>query len=76
MFQDNYKNRVLFVFLIVVILFALIIIRIFFIQVVQYDELSKLANNLWSRNLPVTADRGLITDRNGKVLADNITTTS
>ena len=76
MFQDNYKNRVLFVFLIVVILFALIVIRIFFIQVIQYDELSKLANNLWSRNLPITADRGLITDRNGKVLADNITTTS
>lgn len=35
-----------------------------------------LANDLWSRNLPLAADRGLILDRNGVVLADNITTTS
>lgn len=76
MFQDNFKNRVLVIFLVVVLLFILIMIRIFYIQVIKYDELNELANNLWSRNLPITADRGLITDRNGKVLADNITTTS
>ena len=31
---------------------------------------------MWSRNLPLRADRGLILDRNGIVLASNITTTS
>ena len=76
MFQDNYKNRVLVVFLVVILLFILVICKIFFIQVIQYDKLSDLANDLWSRNLPITADRGKITDRNGIVLADNITTTS
>lgn len=76
MFQDNFKNRVLFVFAVVVILFIIITIRIFYIQVISYDKLQKLANDLWSRNLPITADRGKIVDRNGKVLADNITTTS
>lgn len=76
MFQDNFKNRVLVIFLVVLLLFTLIIGRIFYIQVIQYDELNELANDLWSRNLPITADRGIITDRNGKVLADNITTTS
>jgi len=51
-------------------------IRVFYIQVFSYDKLSNLANDLWSRNLPLKADRGLILDRNGVVLADNITTTS
>lgn len=76
MFQNNFKNRVLVIFIVVILLFTLIIGRIFYIQVIKYDELNELANDLWSRNLPITADRGLITDRNGKVLADNITTTS
>lgn len=76
MFQDNYKNRVLVVFLVVILLFILIMCKIFFIQVIEYDKLNDLANDLWSRNLPITADRGKITDRNGVVLADNITTTS
>ncbi|MDE6141518.1 MAG: stage V sporulation protein D [Bacilli bacterium] len=76
MFQDNFKNRVLVIFMVVILLFVLIIGRIFYIQVIKYDELNELANDLWSRNLPITADRGLITDRNGKILADNITTTS
>ena len=42
----------------------------------QYHKLSSLANHLWSRNLEVEADRGKIYDRNGVVLADNLTTTS
>ena len=48
----------------------------FYIQVIDYKKLNKLANSLWSRNLPITADRGVITDRNCKELATNITTTS
>jgi stage V sporulation protein D (sporulation-specific penicillin-binding protein) len=76
MFQDNYKKRVIFIFLVVLIIFIIIIIRIFYLQVIANDELSELANDLWSRNLPILADRGRILDRNGVVLADNITTTS
>ncbi len=76
MFQNNFKNRVLVIFLVVILLFILIIFRIFYIQVIKYEDLNELANDLWSRNLPITADRGVITDRHGKVLADNITTTS
>ena len=76
MFQETFKTRVLFIFLIVVILFITLVVRIFYIQVIEYEKLNKLANSLWSRNLPITANRGLITDRNGVILADNITTTS
>jgi len=35
-----------------------------------------LSSDLWSRDLPLEANRGLILDRNGKILADNLTTTS
>ena len=40
------------------------------------EKLFLLSNDLWSRDLPIEGDRGLILDRNGVVLADNITTTS
>ena len=43
---------------------------------VDYKKLVSLATDLWSRDLPIEANRGLILDRNGIILADNITTTS
>lgn len=76
MFQNTYRSRILIISAVIVLLFILIIGRIFFIQVIDYKKLNSLANDLWSRNLPIGADRGLITDRNGVVLAENITTTS
>lgn len=57
-------------------MFLLIIFKIFYIEYIDYKKVSKLANELWNRELPITADRGLILDRNGKVLAANITSTS
>jgi stage V sporulation protein D (sporulation-specific penicillin-binding protein) len=49
---------------------------VFYIQVFEYNKLNKLADNLWSRELPIKANRGRILDRNNKVIADNITTTT
>ena len=62
--------------LIITFVFIVIIARVFYIQVIDYKKLNNYASNLWSRNLPIKADRGLIYDRNGIILADNITTTS
>ena len=62
--------------MIIFFIFAVIILRVFYIEVIDYKKLNNYANNLWSRNLPIKADRGLIYDRNGIILADNITTTS
>lgn len=76
MFFKNIHTRIRIVLLVIVFLFTLIIAKVFYIQVVDYDRLNNYASNLWSRNLPIESDRGLITDRNGIVLADNITTTS
>ena len=76
MFVENIHGRIRFIFVIVLLMFIAVIIKVFYIQVIEYNKLNDLADNLWSRNLPITSDRGLITDRNGKVLADNITTVS
>ena len=76
MFHYQIQKRSYYVYLIMLAVFLAIFIRIFYIQVFKAGQLEKLAHNLWSRNLPLLADRGLITDRNGLVLASNITTTS
>ncbi len=76
MFNNDIHIRIRYVFLIVLLCFLITIGRVFYIQVFQYKKLSSLAETLWSRVLPISADRGEILDRNGKVLATNITTTS
>ncbi len=74
MFQSIQNKRIRYIFYISILIFFLIIIKIFYIQVIEYNKLNTLANELWSRNLTVQADRGKILDRNGKVIVDNATT--
>ena len=76
MFFKKIDERIKVLFIIILILFATIIGRVFYIQVFDYEKLSTYAKDLWSRDLPIEGDRGLILDRNGIVLADNLTTTS
>ena len=76
MFFKNIHRRMKIALCIILFVFIVIILRVFYIQVIDYKKLNEKASDLWSRNLPIKADRGLIYDRNGVVLADNATTTS
>lgn len=76
MFFKKINERIKILFIILFLLFIVIVGRVFFIQVFDYKKLSEYAKDLWSRDLPIEANRGLILDRNGVVLADNLTTTS
>ncbi len=76
MFFKKINSRMKVLLLIFVSLLLLIIIKVFYVQVFEYKKLYSLSKDLWSRDLPVEANRGLILDRNGVVLADNLTTTS
>ena len=76
MFFKKIHFRIRIVLLIIALLFLLIIGKVFYIQVIDYKKLNKYASGLWSRNLPIEANRGLIFDRNGTVLANNLTTSS
>ena len=76
MFFKKINLRIKLLFLFMSFLLLLVIVRVFYIQVFDYNKLKPLADDLWSRDLSLEADRGRILDRNGEVLADNLTTTS
>ena len=54
-------------------LFCFLCGRFLYVQVIWGEELNYRALDQWTRELPLVAERGKITDRNGVVLADNTT---
>lgn len=76
MFFKNIHTRIKIIIVITIIVFAIIMFKVFYIQVIDYKRINKYASSLWSRNLPLAANRGIIYDRNKIELASNITSTS
>ena len=66
------RRRILFALLMGVVLYSLLIVRLGYVQVVKGQWLMEKADDLWSRNIPFEAKRGMVYDRNGEVLAYNI----
>ena len=54
-------------------LFCLLGGRFIYVQVIWSEELNYRALDQWTRELPIVAERGKITDRNGVILAENKT---
>ncbi len=67
-------KRLLALFVLVAFFAVLIIFRLFYLQVVGGYSFVKKGLTQWLRDLPLTANRGSITDRNGVVLASSYTT--
>jgi len=59
-------------FLITLILVALLIIRLIWLQCVHHEIFTTLSTKNWLDLVPVEPTRGLIYDRNGVLLAENI----
>ena len=76
MFNKQIHTRIKIVFLVVILCFILIIGKVFYIQVFDYKKLNNKANDLWSRNLVIGANRGRILTSDNIVVADNLTTVS
>lgn len=76
MFNKGIHKRIKIVSLIIIFAFILIVCKVFYIEVIEYKKLNSLASNLWSRNLPIEADRGKIYTVDGEIIAGNLTTTS
>ncbi|RHW39739.1 stage V sporulation protein D [Lysinibacillus yapensis] len=54
------------------ILFGIaVLIRLFYVQVIQHDKLTELAKQNWDREIPFASERGEIVDRNGEILVTN-----
>ena len=66
-----YINRVINSIVIIVACFVLLLVRLIYLQVLQYDKFSNLAYNNQIRMVPIDPPRGLIFDRNGILLAEN-----
>jgi len=55
----------------VIAAFALLIVRLFYLQVIEGEELRRLSENNCIRLQSIDAPRGLIFDRTGRMLVDN-----
>lgn len=76
MFNKNIHKRIKIVLVVIMFVFLLIVLKVFYVEVIQYKKLNTLASGVWSRNLPIEADRGRIYTIDGEIVAGNLTTTS
>jgi cell division protein FtsI (penicillin-binding protein 3) len=66
------KNRIFFSFIIFCLLFAVVVSKAFYIQVVNKDKLISYAKSQFIREVKEYPNRGNIVDRNGSPLAINV----
>ncbi len=67
----KFQTRVLVLQGVVLLCFALLGMRLFYLQVIRHDDLLEQAENNRTAILPTVPNRGTIIDRNGIVLANN-----
>ncbi|MBO7527963.1 MAG: stage V sporulation protein D, partial [Clostridia bacterium] len=68
------QKRILALVCIISFIFLFLFGRLFYIQVVCSAKLQSKAESQWTRDLPITAERGKILDKNGAALAVSYTT--
>lgn len=66
------RRRLFSALIIAVVAFFLLAVRLGYVQLWKGSELSAKAENSWRREIPFSAKRGEILDRNGEKLAYNI----
>lgn len=66
-----FNRRVVFSFFVVVLLFGILLLNLYQLQVVKYDEYSTRADGNRIKLVPISPNRGMIFDRNGVLLAEN-----
>ena len=76
MFNKSIHTRIKIILLLVITCFILIIFKVFYIQVFDYQKLKTKASDLWNRNLIIGANRGRIITSDNIAIADNLTTVS
>ncbi|MDN3609300.1 penicillin-binding protein 2 [Vibrio ostreicida] len=66
-----FKNRAFVAFLAIVVMVSLLVANLYNIQVNQYQDYKTRSNDNRIKIVPIAPNRGLIYDRNGKLLAEN-----
>src|SRR5690554_733473 len=67
----TFTNRAVVAFVCVLLLMSVLIGRIYYLQVIEYDRYAAISERNRVQLQPVAPRRGLIYDRNGVLLADN-----
>ncbi|MGJ9460597.1 stage V sporulation protein D [Oceanobacillus sp. CF4.6] len=70
------KKRIVTVFLFGLLLLAVIVVRLGYVQFIMGEQLTGQANDLWTRDIIFEAERGYILDTEGDILAENVTAPS
>lgn len=65
------KQRTILLGFIVVVLFFLLLLRLWYLQIIRSEEYRAMSENNRLRFLPVAALRGALLDRNGTVMVNN-----
>lgn len=68
------KKRILALTLVISFIFCSLVVRLFFIQVIDSSSLQRKATDQWTRDLAIVAPRGKILDSTGDVLVVSYTT--
>ena len=66
-----FRSRAIFAAFVVLLALSLIIVRLVYLQVNNYDHYTVLSKENYQKRIPIPPVRGLIYDRNGVVMADN-----
>jgi|SoiMethySBSTD1v2_1073268.scaffolds.fasta_scaffold06865_11 penicillin-binding protein 2 len=69
--SQNLRARLRFMQVLVVALLGVLSIRLYVLQVVRGDRYAEIAENQRRRRLPIPAPRGVIFDREGRVIVDS-----
>lgn len=67
-----FRNRAIFMAIFMLSLLLVLAIRIAFLQIVEHEKYQNLSENNRIKLQPIAPNRGLIYDRNGILLAENI----
>lgn len=73
---QSFRFRVIFLMVFFIMLFGALLMRMYYLQITQHDKYQTLSEKNRVTVLPIPPNRGLIFDRNGVILADNIPTFS
>ena len=68
---NRFRSRVVVVTFVILIAFGILCLRLFYLQVIRYDDLNAAAESNRTAIVPIVPNRGVIMDRNGVVLATN-----
>ncbi len=67
-----FAGRVIFAIVVIIGLFAVILGNLYHLQVDEYNDLQTRSNDNRIKLVPIAPNRGLIYDRNGTLLAENL----